>query len=108
VPQDLVQAAQRLDKHYILTRYPNGFDTGAPLHYYTHEEGLQARADAQRMYHTGLQAGTVAPDQWPIQVIERGGVRSTLNNRSLMALRLAGMAPTSIRNVTGNPMFEAL
>lgn len=51
VPQELVQAAQRLDKHYILTRYPNGFDTGAPFHYYTHEEGLQARADAQRIYH---------------------------------------------------------
>ncbi len=56
----------------------------------------------------GLQAGTVALDQLPIQVIERGGVLSTLNNRSLMALRLAGMAPTIISNVTGNPTFETL
>ena len=32
-------AVQRLDRHYILTRYPNGFDTGAPFNYYTHEEG---------------------------------------------------------------------
>jgi HEPN domain-containing protein len=46
VPQELVQAAQRLDKHDILTRSPNGCDTGAPFHYYTHAEGLQARADA--------------------------------------------------------------
>ena len=56
----------------------------------------------------GLQAGTVTPDQLPIQVIERGGVLSTLNNRSLMALRLAGMAPRIISNGTGNPTFEAL
>lgn len=51
VPEERIQAAQRLDKHYILTRYPNGCDMGAPFHYYTHEEGLQARADAQRIYH---------------------------------------------------------
>jgi len=56
----------------------------------------------------GLQAGTVAPEQLPIQVIERGGVLSTLNNRSLMALRLAGMAPTIISHGTGNSTFEAL
>jgi hypothetical protein len=55
----------------------------------------------------GLQAGTVTPGQLPIQVIERGGVLYTLNNRSLMTLRLAGMAPTIISNVTGNPTFEA-
>ena len=57
---------------------------------------------------TGLKAGIIAPSQLPIQVIERGGGLYTLNNRSLMALRLAGMAPTIIRNVTGNPTFEAL
>ena len=56
---------------------------------------------------TGLKAGIIAPSQLPIQVIERGGGLYTLNNRSLMALRLAGVAPTIIRNVTGNPTFEA-
>ena len=55
----------------------------------------------------GLQAGTIAPGQLPIQVIERGGVLYTLNNRSLTALRLAGVIPTIIRNMTGNPTFEA-
>ena len=55
----------------------------------------------------GLQAGTVTSGQLPIQVIERGGVLYTLNNRSLMTLRFAGMAPTIISNVTGNPTFEA-
>ena len=52
---------------------------------------------------TGLKAGIIAPSQLPIQVIERGGDLYTLNNRSLMALRLAGVAPTIIRNVTGHP-----
>jgi len=56
---------------------------------------------------TGLKAGIIAPSQLPIQVIERGGGLYTLNNRSLMALRLAGVAPTLIRNVTGHPTFEA-
>ena len=51
VSQELVEAAQRLDKHYILTRYPNGFDTGAPFHYYTNGEGRQAIEDAERIYH---------------------------------------------------------
>lgn len=31
VTEDLITAAQRLDKHYIPTRYPNGFDLGAPI-----------------------------------------------------------------------------
>jgi hypothetical protein len=56
---------------------------------------------------TGLKTGIIAPSQLPIQVIERGGGLYTLNNRSLMALRFAGVAPTIIRNVTGNPTFEA-
>ena len=50
VPQELIHAAKRLDKHYVLTRYPSGFDMGAPFHYYTSEEGTQAIADAQRIY----------------------------------------------------------
>ena len=50
VPDDLIPAAQRLDKHYIPTRYPNGFDTGAPRDYYTAGEAHQAIQDAQRIY----------------------------------------------------------
>ena len=29
--EELVTCAKSLDKHYIPTRYPNGFDTGAPV-----------------------------------------------------------------------------
>lgn len=31
-----------LDKHYIPTRYPNGFSEGAPVDYYTRAEAEQA------------------------------------------------------------------
>jgi HEPN domain-containing protein len=50
VTEDLTTAAQRLDKHYIPTRYPNGFDVGAPHDYYTADEARQAIEDAQRIY----------------------------------------------------------
>jgi len=50
VTEDLITAAQRLDKHYIPTRYPNGFDLGAPRDYYTADEARQAITDAQRIY----------------------------------------------------------
>lgn len=43
----LVDCARRLDKHYILTRYPNGFDSGAPTDYYTRGEAEQAIQDAE-------------------------------------------------------------
>ncbi len=42
----LVEAGKRLDKHYIPTRYPNGFDQGAPTDYYIAEEAEAAIADA--------------------------------------------------------------
>jgi HEPN domain-containing protein len=32
---ELMDRARELDKHYILTRYPNGFEPGAPVDYYT-------------------------------------------------------------------------
>ncbi len=50
IPEELVQAARRLDKHYIPTRYPNGFDLGAPKDYYTADEARQAVEDAERIY----------------------------------------------------------
>lgn len=37
-PDNLVDCAKTLDKHYIPTRYPNGFDSGAPTDFYTREE----------------------------------------------------------------------
>ncbi len=35
VTPDLLDSAKALDKHYIPTRYPNGFAQGAPTDYYT-------------------------------------------------------------------------
>jgi len=38
----LIDHARILDKYYIPTRYPNGFDSGAPTDFYTESEALQA------------------------------------------------------------------
>jgi hypothetical protein len=54
----------------------------------------------------GLESGAVSADELPVNVVVRGGIQYTMNNRSLMALRLAGKAPTVVRDVTGNAMFE--
>ena len=50
VAQELIKAAMRLDKHYIPTRYPNGFDAGAPREYYSDEDAEKAIDDAQLIY----------------------------------------------------------
>ena len=39
VSAGLLDAARALDKHYIPTRYPNGFAEGAPTDYYTKRDG---------------------------------------------------------------------
>lgn len=47
-PDDsLVDRAKELDKHYIPTRYPNGFERGAPVDFYTRKEADQAIANAE-------------------------------------------------------------
>ena len=38
----LVDRAKVLDKHYILARYPNGFEAGAPTDFYTQGEAETA------------------------------------------------------------------
>ena len=42
VPEDILEKAVYLDKHYILTRYPNGFESGAPSEFYTPKEAKEA------------------------------------------------------------------
>jgi HEPN domain-containing protein len=49
VPEDLFDCAKTLDKHYIPTRYPNGFDEGAPTDFYTEGESIQAMGCAERI-----------------------------------------------------------
>ena len=43
----LIDTAKELDKHYIPTRYPNGFDQGAPVDFYTRKEAEQCIANAE-------------------------------------------------------------
>jgi HEPN domain-containing protein len=44
---DLLEAARRLDRHYVPTRYPYGFDRGAPRDYYTAQDSSAAIKDAE-------------------------------------------------------------
>jgi HEPN domain-containing protein len=46
VSESVLDAARRLDKHYIPARYPNGFAAGYPGKLYTRGEAEQAIADA--------------------------------------------------------------
>ena len=45
--ETLLEAAARLDKHYIPTRYPNGYDSGAPEEYYSVKDAERAVKDAE-------------------------------------------------------------
>lgn len=45
--EKLVNFARMLDKFYIPTRYPNGFESGAPTDYYTAEEARNAISQAE-------------------------------------------------------------
>jgi len=44
---ELMDRARELDKHYIPTRYPNGFERGAPVDYYTRREADRAIENAE-------------------------------------------------------------
>jgi HEPN domain-containing protein len=43
----LIDRTKELDKHYIPTRYPNGFERGAPVDYYTRNEADTAIGHAE-------------------------------------------------------------
>ncbi len=49
VEDELVTCGLSLDKLYIPTRYPNGFDVGAPADYYTEEDSRGAIERAERI-----------------------------------------------------------
>jgi HEPN domain-containing protein len=44
---ELVDRSRELDKHYIPTRCPNGFERGAPVDYYTRREADRAIENAE-------------------------------------------------------------
>jgi HEPN domain-containing protein len=48
-PSEAIEAANRLDKHYIPARYPNGFVEGYPAMLYTRGEAEGAIADAKKI-----------------------------------------------------------
>jgi len=45
--ETLLDYARSLDKHYIPTRYPNGFASGAPTDFYTEGEAREAISHAE-------------------------------------------------------------
>jgi len=47
--KNLINKGAALDKFYIPTRYPNGFDWGAPMDYFTKEDAEGAIADADEV-----------------------------------------------------------
>jgi HEPN domain-containing protein len=49
--QDLIERAIRLDRFYILPRYPNGFDMGSPKDYFTRQDAEGAIEDARQILH---------------------------------------------------------
>ena len=49
VGPELIECAKTLDKHYIPTRYPSGFDAGAPADFYTSKDSNDAVACAERL-----------------------------------------------------------
>jgi HEPN domain-containing protein len=44
-----MNAAKKLDRFYIPTRYPNGFEQGAPKDYYLKEDAQEALKYAQKI-----------------------------------------------------------
>lgn len=49
VPEDVLDAANELDKHYIGARYPNAHPAGAPGDTYTAAAAARALADAKKV-----------------------------------------------------------
>jgi len=48
-PEELVERAKELDKHYVPSRYPNFHPEGAPLDYYTAAEARRALDGAKEI-----------------------------------------------------------
>ena len=49
VPQEIRDCALALDKHYIPARYPNAFDEGAPMDYYTAKDAESCISCAEKI-----------------------------------------------------------
>jgi len=48
-PADLIDDGKILDQYYVPTRYPNGFESGAPMDFYTKEQAHDAVRRAEKI-----------------------------------------------------------
>ncbi len=51
--------------------------------------------------------GKMSPNELPLRVIVRDGITYSLDNRTLTAYVLAGVKPTNLIDLTGDPRLEA-
>jgi HEPN domain-containing protein len=49
VEASMIDDAKLLDQYYVPTRYPNGFESGAPMDYYTEEQARDAVRRAENI-----------------------------------------------------------
>ncbi len=49
VPEELIKSGMKLDKFYILTRYPNGFDAGKPSDFFDEDDAEEAIKNAEKI-----------------------------------------------------------
>jgi HEPN domain-containing protein len=50
IDEKLISAAKNLDKHYVTSRYPNGFASGAPEDYYMKKDAEEAIINAEKIF----------------------------------------------------------
>jgi len=59
IPRKIESACRRLNRHYIPTRYPNAFPSGAPIHMFNEEDAREALKDAEEVVNfAGRVTGT--------------------------------------------------
>ena len=49
IPKRLRECAAELDKHYVISRYPNGFAEGAPWEHYTRKDAVKRVKSGERI-----------------------------------------------------------
>ena len=49
VPEEILNAAQQLDKVYVTSRYPNGFASGSPSDYFDEQDSRELIAYAKEI-----------------------------------------------------------
>jgi len=47
VSEEMIDGARKLDRYYIIARYPNGFDTGVPHDYFGDKDSEDAIGSAK-------------------------------------------------------------